>query len=65
MLSVINYVQHSCTKHFGIRHRIIWELVESNVLILEYIETQKSIADFFFFSLKLLIRFVLISFENL
>ena len=36
-----NPVQHSRTKHIGIRHHFIRDLVESNVLILEFVETEK------------------------
>ena len=40
-----NPVQHSRTKHIDIRHHCIKELVEDKTLILEYIETDKQIAD--------------------
>ena len=42
-----NPVQHSRTKHIDIRHHFIRELVENKVLVLEYIETHKQIADIF------------------
>ena len=42
-----NHVQHSRTKHIDIRHHFIRELVENKVLVLEYIETHKQIADIF------------------
>ena len=42
-----NHVQHSRTKHIDIRHHFIRELVENKTLILEYIETDKQIADIF------------------
>ena len=42
-----NLVQHSRTKHIDIRHHFIRELVENKTLVLEYIETEKQIADIF------------------
>ena len=42
-----NLVQHSRTKHIDIRHHFIRELVENITLVLEYIETEKQIADIF------------------
>ena len=42
-----NPIQHSHTKHIGIRHHFIRELVENKTLILEYVETNKEIADIF------------------
>ncbi|XP_062093458.1 uncharacterized protein LOC133799460 [Humulus lupulus] len=42
-----NLIQHSRTKHIDIRHNFIRELVENKTLILEYIETDKQIADIF------------------
>ena len=42
-----NHVQHSRTKHIDIRHHFIRELVENKTLILEYVETNKQIADIF------------------
>ena len=42
-----NPVQHSRTKHIDIRHRFIRDLVDSNVLILEFDETEKQVADIF------------------
>ena len=40
-------VQHSRTKHIEIRHHFIRELVENKTLVLEYIETEKQLADIF------------------
>ena len=42
-----NPVQHSTTKHIDIRHHFIRELVENKTLVLEYIETEKQLADIF------------------
>ena len=42
-----NLVQHSRTKHIDIRHHFIRDLVESNVLILEFVETEKQLANIF------------------
>ncbi|BFG37724.1 hypothetical protein CerSpe_239980 [Prunus speciosa] len=42
-----NPVQHSRTKHIDIRHHFIRELVEENVLSLEFITTEKQLADIF------------------
>ena len=42
-----NPVQHSRTKHIDIRHHVIRELVENNVVVLEHVETSKQIADIF------------------
>ena len=42
-----NSVQHSRTKNIDIRHNFIRELVENKTLVLEYIETEKQIADIF------------------
>ena len=47
-INILDYpVQHSRTKHIDIRHNFIIDLVESNVLILEFIETEKQFADIF------------------
>ena len=42
-----NLVQHSRTKHIDIHHHFIRDLIESNVLILEFVETKKQLADIF------------------
>ena len=42
-----NPVQHSRTKHIDIRYHFIRDLVESNILILEFVETEKQLADIF------------------
>ena len=42
-----NPVQHSRTKHIDIRHHFIRELVENNVIILEYVTTENQLADIF------------------
>ena len=42
-----NLVQHSKTKHIEIRHHFIRELVEEKKIVLEYISTDKQIADIF------------------
>ena len=36
-----NLVQHSRTKHIDICHHFIRDLIESNVLILNFVETEK------------------------
>ena len=42
-----NPVQHSKTKHIDIRHHFIRELVEEKTIVLEYIPTEKQLADIF------------------
>ena len=42
-----NLVQYSRTKHVDIFHHFIRDLVESNILILEFVETEKQLADIF------------------
>ena len=42
-----NPIQHSRTKHIDIHHHFISDLVDSNVLILEFVETEKQLADIF------------------
>ena len=42
-----NPVQHSKTKHIDIRRHFIRELVEDKKIILEYIPTEKQLADIF------------------
>ena len=42
-----NPVQHSRTKHIGIRHHFIRELVEDNVVSLEHVVSEKQLADIF------------------
>jgi hypothetical protein len=42
-----NPVQHSLTKHISIRHHFLRDLVEKNIVKLEYIPTENQIADIF------------------
>ena len=42
-----NHVQHSKTKHIEIRHHFIRDLVEEKKIKLEYIHTEKQLADIF------------------
>ena len=42
-----NPIQHSRTKHIDIRYHFIRDLVESKTLSLEYIDTEKQLADIF------------------
>ena len=42
-----NPVQHSKTKHIEIRHHFIRDLVEDKKIKLEYIHTEKQLADIF------------------
>lgn len=42
-----NHVQHSKTKHIEIRHHFIRDLVEDKNIRLEYIHTEKQLADIF------------------
>ncbi|CAL8992677.1 unnamed protein product [Prunus brigantina] len=42
-----NPVQHSRTKHIDIRHHFIRDLVEDNILSLEFITTDKQLANIF------------------
>ena len=42
-----NPVQHSRAKHIDIRYHFIIDLVESNVLILKFVETRKQLVDIF------------------
>ncbi|XP_024017331.1 uncharacterized protein LOC112090391, partial [Morus notabilis] len=42
-----NPVQHSRTKHINIRHHFIRELVENKTVVLEYVTTEKQLADIF------------------
>ena len=42
-----NLVRYSRTKHINICHHFIKDLVDSDVLILEFIETGKQLADIF------------------
>ena len=42
-----NPVQHSKTKHIEIRHHFIRDLVEEKKIKLEYIHTEKQLADIF------------------
>ena len=42
-----NPVQHSKTKHTDIHHHFIRDLVDSNVLIIEFVETEKQLANIF------------------
>ena len=43
-----NPIQHSITKHIDIRHYFIRDLVESNVLILKFVKTEKQFAKHFY-----------------
>lgn len=49
-----NLVQHSRTKPIDIRHHFIRELVESKVLTLEHMRTDKQIANIFTKSLNVI-----------
>ena len=42
-----NSVQHSKSKHIEIRYHFIWDLVEDNVVCLEFIHTDNQKAEFF------------------
>ena len=42
-----NPVQHSRTKHIDICHHFIRDLIDTNILILEFVETGKQLADIF------------------
>ena len=42
-----NPVQHSRTKYIDIRHHFITDLVETNVLVLEFVETEQQLVDIF------------------
>ena len=42
-----NPVQHSRTKHIDIRHHFIRELVENKTVVIEYVTTEKQLADIF------------------
>ena len=42
-----NPVQHSRINHIDIHHHFIRDLIDSNVLILEFVETKKQLADMF------------------
>lgn len=42
-----NLVQHNKTKHIDIRHHFIKDLVESNVISLEHVCTDKQLVDIF------------------
>lgn len=42
-----NPVQHSWTKHIDSRHHFIRELVEDKEIELEYVATEKNLADIF------------------
>ena len=42
-----NPVQHSRTKHIDIHHHFIRDLVDSNVLILEFVEIEKQLDNIF------------------
>ena len=42
-----NSVQHSRTKHIDIYHHFIRELVDSNILTLEFVEIGNQLADIF------------------
>ena len=40
-----NPVQHSTTKHIDLRHHFIRELVEDKILTLEFVPSEKQLAD--------------------
>lgn len=40
-----NHVQHSRIKHNDIRHHFIRQLVEENVVSLDYVKTENQLAD--------------------
>ena len=42
-----NLVQHSKTKHIGIRHHLINELIEEKIITLEHIRSNLQLADIF------------------
>ena len=42
-----NLVQHSRTKHINIGHHFIRKLVENKTIIIEYVTTDKQLADMF------------------
>ena len=42
-----NPIQHSRTKYINIRYNFIRDLVDSNVLTLEFVETGNQLADIF------------------
>jgi bifunctional DNase/RNase len=42
-----NPIQHSRTKHIGIRHHFIRDLVEENIVTLEHVAIEEQIADIF------------------
>ncbi|CAL9241981.1 unnamed protein product [Arabidopsis halleri] len=43
-----NPVHHTRTKHIGIRHHFIRELVEGKLVEILYIDTEKQLADIFY-----------------
>lgn len=40
-----NHVQHSKIKHIDIKHHFIQQLVEENVVSLDYVKTEDQLAD--------------------
>ena len=40
-------VQHSSTKHIDIYHHFVRDLVKSKTIVLEFVETDKQLADIF------------------
>ena len=42
-----NPIQHSRTKHIEIRHRYIRDHVQNNDITLEFVNTEKQLADIF------------------
>ena len=42
-----NLVQHSRTKRIDIRHHFVRDLVESKIVVLKFVETNKQLADIF------------------
>ena len=47
-----NLIQHSKTKHIDIHHHFIRDLVESKIVSLEYIDTEKQLVDYFYKSFR-------------
>lgn len=42
-----NLVQHSLTKHIGIQHHFIQELMEDKIITLDHVSTEKQFTDIF------------------
>lgn len=43
----MNRIQHSRTKHIDTKHHFIMEFVENNTVTLDYVQTEKQIANIF------------------